>query len=146
MSTDGLTKRTLASNSANTRRNRSIAWICTAVAIGTCAAIPFKPETVVLAVIAIAFAAGMHVFCACYVTLLELEGGTLIVHTAALGAPTHRIAVTRITRKEFTAYGRMGTFASAEQPMIKLYVEGRRLPFVIDAGIEVLDLPTIKSL
>jgi hypothetical protein len=54
-------RRARAKPGAGGAPRRLITWICTAVAVGTCAAIPFKPETVVLTVVAFAFAAGMHV-------------------------------------------------------------------------------------
>jgi hypothetical protein len=71
----------------------------------------------------------------------------LLVQTAAIGSPVHRIPRARILARSYTSGpGRVGTYAPGASPMIKFRIEGFRMPFVIDADIEVIDLDGIRRL
>jgi hypothetical protein len=140
--------RLLASNNYQARKLRVLTWVFTGLALGACIW-PFfgDPAAFVLAPLGVLWAGAMHLYTCRYVTTLELDGDAIIVRTAALGSPLHRIAVSRLGRRTYhEGPGRYGTMASPDAPWITLRVEGFRVPFVIDTQIEVLDLNGIKAL
>jgi hypothetical protein len=101
----------------------------------------------VIAFLGAAMAGAMQLWLTRYVTWLALEGDLLVVQTAAFGAPVHRVARTRVLPRTYlSGPGRIGTYASAASPMIKFRIQGFRMPFVIDADIEAIDLEGIERL
>ena len=88
---------TLASNTRQARKLLVMTWICTALPIGACVwAAWVDPAMFVIAAIGALWAVAMHLYLRRYVTSLELDGDTLVVRTAAIGSPVHRIPRARL--------------------------------------------------
>jgi hypothetical protein len=140
--------RLLAANTRQARKLRVLTWSFAGLALAACVwAGSGDPAAYVLAPIAVMFAAAMHLYCFRYVTSLEVEGDVLLVRTAGLGAPLHRIARSKLGARTYhDGAARYGGEVSVDAPWITLRVEGFRIPFVIDAQIETLDLNAIKRL
>lgn len=104
-------------------------------------------DRMALAVVLIALCgsvvAGMSVYVRCYVTRLELEEGGPSLSIRTLGLRRERVRSVSLTAIE-CMYFRESELADA--PWWTLRVEGRRLPFIVDAQGEVENLTLFVAL
>ena len=144
-----MSSQTLASSTRQARKLRVLTWSLSALAIAACgwASTSMDPAALILAPIGVSFAAALHFYMCRYITSLELHGDAIVVRTAGVGAPVRRIARKSLGRRTYhSSRTRYGGPTGVDAPWITLHVDGFRVPFVIDAQIEVLDLSAIKRL
>ncbi len=106
------------------------------------------PAVIILAALALAVGAAMHIFAGCYVTALSArDDGDLDVRTAAFMSRPFRLsrgAVRSVDYREGKSGA--GTRHAVHAPWVKVRVDGRRLPLVVDMQSEFVDEAALIAL
>lgn len=105
-----------------------------------------EPALWVAILICVAFAVAIHVYTGCYITKLRLVDGVFYVQTAAPWNNEHKWRRQNVKRVTYQS-GEMRTPTLwLDTPWVSLWLDGERLPYVIDMQAEFVDRDVLAKL